>query len=120
VIITNFANPDMVAHTGVLDASIKAMEVVDECIGRLVEFVIGKGGALVITADHGNTEEMIDEQTGNVDTKHSTNPVPLIVAKAGLDPRELSFGILADVAPTILGLLGIPKPPEMTGRNLLV
>ncbi len=120
VMITNFANPDMVAHTGVLDATIKAMEVVDECVGKLVNYIIPRGGAIVITADHGNAEELIDEQTGNVDTKHSTNPVPLIIAKQTLEPRELSFGILADVAPTILGLMGIPKPLEMTGRNLLV
>lgn len=120
VIMTNFANPDMVAHTGVLDASIKAMEVVDECVGRIVNFVLPLGGAVILTADHGNCEELIDLQTGNVDTKHSTNPVPLIIAKADLEPRELSFGMLADVAPSVLGLLGIPKPVEMTGRNLLI
>ncbi|KXK27266.1 MAG: 2,3-bisphosphoglycerate-independent phosphoglycerate mutase [candidate division WS6 bacterium OLB20] len=120
LIMTNFANPDMVGHTGVLDGTIKAMEVVDECIGKLMNVILPMGGAIVITADHGNAEELIDLQSGNVDTKHSTNPVPLIVAKQGLDGRELSFGILADVAPTVLGLLGIQKPPEMTGRNLLV
>jgi 2,3-bisphosphoglycerate-independent phosphoglycerate mutase len=96
------------------------MEYVDQCVGRLIDFILPRGGAIVITADHGNAEELVDDQTGNVDTKHSTNPVPLIIAKQGLEPRELSFGILADVAPTILGILGIPKPPEMTGRNLLV
>lgn len=120
VAMLNYANPDMVGHTGILDATIKGMEVLDECIGKLTEFLIPRGGALILTADHGNAEELIDLQTGNVDTKHSTNPVPLIIAKQGLEARELSFGILADVAPTVLGLLGIPKPAEMTGRNLLV
>lgn len=120
VIMVNFANPDMVAHTGVLDASVTAMEVVDELIGKLTEFVLEVGGAMVITADHGNAEEMINLQDGSVDTKHSTNPVPLIIVKEGLEAKELSFGILADVAPTLLSLLGIEKPVEMTGRNLLV
>lgn len=120
VIMTNFAAPDMVAHTGVLDATIEAMQIVDGCIGRITAAVLQLGGAVIITADHGNAEEMIDLQTGNVDTKHSTNPVPLIIARHGLESRELSFGILADVTPTALGMLGIQKPPEMTGRNLLV
>lgn len=120
VIITNFANPDMVAHTGVLDASIKAVEITDECMGRIIEKTLSKNGAVVITADHGNCEELIDPQTGNIDTKHSTNPVPVMIIKEGLDGREFPFGILADVTPTILALLGIPKPIEMTGRDLLV
>ena len=75
---------------------------------------------ILITADHGNAEEMIDPQTGNIDTKHSTNPVPILLIKNGLETRELPFGILADVTPTILALLGIPKPVEMTGRDLMV
>ncbi len=120
VYIINFANPDMVAHTGVLDATIKAMEITDACIGRIVDTVLPLGGAVVITADHGNAEELIDPQTGNVDTKHSTNPVPVMIIKTGLDPRELPFGILADVTPSCLALLGIPKPVEMTGRDLMV
>lgn len=120
VIIVNYANPDMVAHTGVIDATVKAMEVTDTCIGRLVDATLAKGGAVVITADHGNAEEMIDPQTGNVDTKHSTNPVPIMIIKEGLDSRELPFGILADVTPSCLALLGIPKPIEMTGRDLMV
>jgi len=120
VIIMNFANPDMVAHTGVIDATIKAIECTDECIGRISEKILAMGGALVITADHGNAEEMIDPQTGNIDTKHSTNPVPILLIKNGLETRELPFGILADVTPTILALLGIPKPVEMTGRDLMV
>lgn len=120
VIMVNFANPDMVGHTGVLPATIKGMEVVDECIGKIYEAVVPHGGAIILTADHGNAEELLDAQSGNVDTKHSTNPVPLIIMRNGLEPRELSFGILADVAPTVLSMLGIPKPIEMTGRNLLV
>jgi len=103
-----------------VEATVKAIEVMDECIGKIADSVIKKGGALIITADHGNAEEMVSLQTGNVDTKHSTNPVPLIIAQDGLIGRELSFGMLADVAPTILGLLGIPRAVEMTGRNLLV
>jgi 2,3-bisphosphoglycerate-independent phosphoglycerate mutase len=120
VIIVNFANPDMVAHTGVIDASIKAIEVTDECIGKIYRFIKDKGGAIIATADHGNAEEMIDLQTGNVDTKHSTNPVPLMILKDGLDARELPFGILADISPTALALLGLQKPIEMTGRDLMV
>jgi 2,3-bisphosphoglycerate-independent phosphoglycerate mutase len=120
VVFVNYANPDMVAHTGVLSASIKAMEVTDYCIGRLMDYLLPIGGALVITADHGNAEEMFNLQDGNVDTKHSTNPVPLILVQNGLTPREMSVGILADVAPTVLAMLGIEKPLEMTGRNLLI
>ena len=120
VIMINFANPDMVGHTGILPATIKGMEVVDECVGKIYETLVPHGGAIVLTADHGNAEELIDILSGNVDTKHSTNPVPLIIIKDGLQPRELSFGILADVSPTVLSMLGIPKPIEMTGRNLLI
>jgi 2,3-bisphosphoglycerate-independent phosphoglycerate mutase len=120
VIIINFANPDMVAHTGVIEATIKAMEITDECIGKIYRAIKDKGGAMIISSDHGNAEEMIDLQTGNIDTKHSTNPVPLLVLKNGLESREIPFGILADVVPTALALLGIPKPVEMTGRDLLV
>jgi 2,3-bisphosphoglycerate-independent phosphoglycerate mutase len=120
VIVINYANADMVGHTGVIPATAKGMETIDLCIGKLYNEVVAKGGALVITSDHGNAEEMIDLQTGNIDTKHSTNPVPVIIAKKDLLPVELSVGILADVAPTTLALLGIPKPPEMNGRNLLI
>jgi 2,3-bisphosphoglycerate-independent phosphoglycerate mutase len=120
VIIINFANPDMVAHTGVIEATIKAMEITDECVGKIYRAIKDKGGAMIISSDHGNAEEMIDLQTGNIDTKHSTNPVPLLVLKNGLESREIPFGILADVVPTALALLGIPKPVEMTGRDLLV
>ncbi len=117
--VVNFANVDMVAHTGNMPASVTAMELVDTCMGKIVAEVLALGGAVVLSADHGNGEELVNQQTGANDTKHSTNPVPLLVIKEGLEARELSFGILADIAPTILGLLGIPKSADMTGRNLL-
>ena len=120
-ILVNFANPDMVGHTGVLEAGIKACEIVDDCLGQIVNEVLQQKGACIITADHGNVEEMINLQTGEVDTEHSTNPVPFIfVSEEFRDrPRELPEGILADVAPTILSVLGIEKPTEMLGKNLL-
>jgi 2,3-bisphosphoglycerate-independent phosphoglycerate mutase len=114
--IINFANPDMVGHTGDIDAAVKAVETVDECLGRVVEAVHGSGGACVITADHGNADHMLEED-GSVNTAHSLNPVPLIVTAddVALDGE----GILADVAPTVLELLGIDQPEPMTGRSLL-
>lgn len=118
-IVVNLANADMVGHTGMIDPTVRAMEIIDDSIGKICEAVLAKKGAVIITADHGNAEELINQQTGQVDTQHSTNPVPLLVVKKDLEPKELSFGILADVAPTILALLGLPKPPDMTGRNLL-
>ncbi len=119
-LLINFAGPDMVAHTGNIEAAKIAMEVCDECVGRIIEATLEKGGAVLISADHGNIEEMIDLQTGKPDTKHSVNQVPIMIIQNGLPPIELPVGNLADIAPTILGLLGIPVPPEMTGRNLLV
>lgn len=118
-ILVNFAGPDMVAHTGNIDATVRAMEACDWAVGRIVDIVLRKGGAVFITADHGNAEEMIDLQTGDVDTKHSTNPVPFLAIKKDLEGRELPVGGLADVAPTILSIMGLTPPPEMTGRNLL-
>ncbi len=114
--IINFANPDMVGHTGVIEAAVKAVETVDGCLGDVVEAVHGSGGACVITADHGNCDHML-EKDGSVNTAHSLNPVPFIVTADGaaLDGE----GILADVAPTILELLGIDQPEQMTGRSLL-
>jgi 2,3-bisphosphoglycerate-independent phosphoglycerate mutase len=117
-ILINFANPDMVGHTGVLEAAIKAVETVDECAGRLVEAVLAKGGVAIVTADHGNCDRMIDEVTGEPHTYHTTAAVPLFVIAQeyfGVRPR----GVLADVAPTVLELMGIPQPPEMTGRSLI-
>jgi len=117
--LVNFAGPDMVAHTGVIDATKIAMQVCDECVGKIVEAVLKKDGAIVITADHGNAEELIDKRTGNPDTKHSTNQVPILVVKNDLQGRELTVGGLSDVAPTLLSLLGMEIPADMTGRDLL-
>jgi 2,3-bisphosphoglycerate-independent phosphoglycerate mutase len=117
--LINFAGPDMVAHTGNIQATIQAMQICDECVGRIVEATLGKGGAVLITADHGNAEEMIDIQTGKPDTKHSVNQVPILIIQDGLPSTELPVGNLADIAPTVLGIMGIPIPPEMTGRDLL-
>jgi 2,3-bisphosphoglycerate-independent phosphoglycerate mutase len=114
--IINFANPDMVGHTGDIDAAVKAVEAVDECLGKVVEAVESKGGALIITADHGNCDHML-EPDGSPNTAHSMNPVPLIVTA---DVGTLrSGGVLADVAPTVLDLLEIEQPPEMTGQSLV-
>jgi 2,3-bisphosphoglycerate-independent phosphoglycerate mutase len=114
--IINFANPDMVGHTGVIEAAVKAVETVDECLGRVIEAVQGSGGACLVTADHGNADEMLEED-GSPDTAHSLNPVPFLVTVEGA--RLDGEGILADVAPTALALLGIEQPSEMTGRSLL-
>lgn len=120
-IVVNFANPDMVAHTGVIQAAIRACEVTDICVGKVVEAVLSLDGACFITADHGNVEEMIDPVTGGIDTEHSTYPVPfLCIAKEFTGKsEELPSGMLADVAPTILSLMGAPIPATMNGRNLL-
>jgi 2,3-bisphosphoglycerate-independent phosphoglycerate mutase len=114
--IINFANPDMVGHTGVIPAAVTAVETVDECLGRVVDAVHASGGACVITADHGNCDHMLEDD-GSVNTAHSLNPVPLIVTADGAQVD--GEGILADVAPTLLALLGIEQPREMTGRSLL-
>ncbi|HEV2775636.1 MAG TPA: 2,3-bisphosphoglycerate-independent phosphoglycerate mutase [Solirubrobacteraceae bacterium] len=116
--IINFANPDMVGHTGVIPAAIAAIETVDGCLERIVECVASTGGVCLVTADHGNADHML-EPDGAPNTAHSLNPVPLVVTVEGaaLDPAG---GILGDIAPTALELLGIAQPPEMTGRSLLV
>jgi 2,3-bisphosphoglycerate-independent phosphoglycerate mutase len=115
--IINFANADMVGHTGVIPAAVEAIETVDECLGEVVAAVRERGGACVVTADHGNADHML-EPDGSPNTAHSLNPVPLIVTRTGLSLRARE-GILADVAPTVLELLGIEQPPAMTGRSLL-
>ncbi len=114
--IINFANADMVGHTGVIPAAVQAVETVDRCLGEVVEAVRSRGGVCVITADHGNADHMLEDD-GAVNTAHSLNPVPMIVTLEGLALRD--EGILADVAPTILQLLGIDQPAEMTGRSML-
>ena len=115
-IILNYANSDMVGHTGNLEAAIKAVEAVDECVGKVVEAVQSVQGTLLITADHGNSEQMIDYTTGEPHTAHTTNPVPLILI--GKDAK-LKSGRLADLAPTMLDIMGIRKPDEMTGETLI-
>jgi len=118
LIVLNYANPDMVGHTGSLPAAIKAVETVDAGLGRIAEAVAKAGGALVVTADHGNCEMMRDPQTGGPHTAHTTNPVPVVLA--GARNRALvGQGSLADIAPTLLELMELPKPKEMTGRSLL-
>ena len=116
VIILNFANCDMVGHTGVLEAAVKAVETVDTCVGRVVDATLKMGGIAMITADHGNAEDM-KQPDGSPMTAHTTNPVPFILCGAG---SELRHGRLADIAPTILDVLGLACPPEMDGRTLIV
>lgn len=120
-IVLNFANADMVGHTGSIGAAVKACQVVDECVGKLANWVLAYGGTMIITADHGNAEEMIHASTGEIETEHSGNPVPFIAVSNELVGRAqtLPSGILADIAPTILSLLGLQVPTTMTGRNLL-
>jgi 2,3-bisphosphoglycerate-independent phosphoglycerate mutase len=114
--IINFANPDMVGHTGVIPAAVDAVETVDACLGDVIAAVADGGGACLVTADHGNCDHML-EPDGSPNTAHSLNPVPLILTEEGLELR--SGGILADVAPTALQLLGVPQPAAMSGRSLL-
>jgi 2,3-bisphosphoglycerate-independent phosphoglycerate mutase len=118
LVVLNFANADMVGHTGVLPATIQALEVVDACIGRIVDRVRELGGITLITADHGNAEQMIDTDGGPL-TAHTTNPVHLILVDDDRRDAHLQDGIFADVAPTVLRLFGLPVPPEMTGHSLL-
>lgn len=119
--LINFANPDMVGHTGNIGPAVTACEVVDECVGKIANFVLAHGGTLLITGDHGNVEEMINAHTGEIDTEHSINPVPFIALNRHFlgKPQTLQTGILADLAPTILHLLGLKTPAAMTGRDLL-
>jgi len=132
-IVVNYANGDMVGHTGDLKATIKACEVLDSCVKQLVEVVLGKGGIAIITADHGNAEEIVNLQSGEIDKEHSTYPVPLILigkeweGKTGgfteVPNSDLSLlqpsGILSDVAPTIIKIMGLTQPPDMTGKSLI-
>ena len=119
LIILNYANPDMVGHTGVLEAAIEAVETVDACLGRVVEAILRKNGRLLVTADHGNCEQMSDGH-GGVHTAHTSNPVPLLFIDPERKEAQLRDGILADLAPTLLELLGVPVPEAMTGRSLLL
>lgn len=118
LIVLNFANPDMVGHTGILSAAVQAAEVMDECLNRVITAVRKIGGAVVLTADHGNLEQMVDYETGQPHTAHTLNPVPCIIVDDQRHSLRAS-GVLADVAPTILNLMGLPQPPDMTGVSLL-
>ncbi len=118
LIVMNYANPDMVGHTGDLQAAIAACEAVDHGLGRVIDAVQTGGGAMIVTADHGNCETMIDPETGGPHTAHTLNPVPVIFVN-GPDNAVLRDGRLADVAPTVLGLMGLSPPPDMTGRSLI-
>ncbi|NRG46950.1 2,3-bisphosphoglycerate-independent phosphoglycerate mutase [Bacillus sp. CRN 9] len=115
-IILNFANPDMVGHSGMLAPTIKAVETVDECLGKIIDLIKEKGGKAIITADHGNADEVVTLE-GNPMTAHTTNPVPVIITEEGIALRQ--NGILGDLAPTMLTLLNLPKPAEMTGTTLI-
>ncbi|MBR1802757.1 MAG: 2,3-bisphosphoglycerate-independent phosphoglycerate mutase [Clostridia bacterium] len=116
-IILNFANPDMVGHTGNLEAAIKAIEAIDECVKKIVDAITEKNGVILMTADHGNAEQMIDYKTGEPHTAHTTNPVPLVLI--GVEGVKLKTGKLADLAPTMLEIMELPKPEEMTGESLI-
>ena len=120
VIIINFANPDMVGHTGVEEAAIKAVEAVDECVGRAVDAVKEVNGQMFICADHGNAEQLLDYETGAPFTAHTTNPVPFILVNADPAYTLREGGCLADIAPTLIELMGMEQPKEMSGTSLLV
>ena len=118
-ILINFANPDMVAHSGNIEATIKAIATVDYCVNKLVKEFTIRGGAVVITSDHGNAEELINLDTNEIDTEHSYNPVPLMITGTNSAHTKLKYGALKDISPTILNIMGIPKPNEMGGNSLL-
>jgi 2,3-bisphosphoglycerate-independent phosphoglycerate mutase len=125
-ILVNYANPDMVGHTGDYDAGIKAVEETDRCLGILIKAVLAQGGSLLITADHGNVEEMVNLKTGERDTEHSTNPVPCWLVSPDNhrpEPMEMPMaqiqGMIVDVPPTVLNLMDLEQPPEMSGASLL-
>ena len=121
VMILNFANPDMVGHTGVMEAAVKACEAVDECVGKVIAAILEVGGEAIVTADHGNSEMMVDPQTGGPFTAHTTNVVPcILVSEEKKNVKLKKEGILADLAPTILELMGMQKPAEMEGTSMIV
>ena len=118
LIVCNYANGDMVGHTGSFDAAVKAVEALDKCLERVVDAVRQAGGECLITADHGNVEQMLDPDSGQVHTSHTLNPVPLILVSDRRDAR-LADGRLCDIAPTLLALMDLPVPPQMSGCSLL-
>ncbi len=120
LIVVNYANPDMVGHTGSLPAAIKAVEAVDIGLGRALAALEKAGGAMIVTADHGNCELMVDPVTGGPHTSHTVNPVPVVLVGGPAGAKLRDGGRLADLAPTLLALMDVPQPPEMTGRSLLL
>ena len=119
LIVVNYANGDMVGHTGILQAAVKAAATIDKCLGRLEAAVRKAGGVMLVTADHGNCEEMIDSDTGEPHTQHTLNLVPALLVNAPAGVRALTDGRLSDVAPTLLDLMGLTQPVEMTGSSLI-
>lgn len=119
LIIINYANSDMVGHTGILEAAEKAVEAVDKCVGKVYEAVLNTGSVMFICADHGNSDQMIDYETGTPFTAHTTNPVPFILVNYTDGIKLRQGGKLADIAPTLLEIMNIPVPKEMTGKSLL-
>ena len=119
LIVVNYANTDQVGHSGNFAAAIQAVEAVDGCLGRLIAAVEAAGGSMLVTADHGNVEQMFDYDTGQVHTQHTLNRVPAILVNGPAGIRSLHDGTLADIAPTLLALMGLKQPAEMTGRSLL-
>jgi 2,3-bisphosphoglycerate-independent phosphoglycerate mutase len=120
VIVVNFANPDMVGHTGIEGAAVKAIEVVDECVGKAVDALLEVDGQMFICADHGNAEQLVDYESGVPFTAHTTNPVPFILVNYNKDYTLREGGCLADIAPTLIEMMGMTKPVEMTGKSLLI
>ena len=119
VIIVNFANPDMVGHTGIMEAAIKAIEAVDECVGKTVDAILDVDGQMFICADHGNAEKLLDED-GEPFTAHTTNPVPFVLVNYDEDYTLREGGCLADIVPTMIEMMGMEQPAEMTGKSLLI
>jgi 2,3-bisphosphoglycerate-independent phosphoglycerate mutase len=120
LVVLNYANADMVGHTGNFDATVRACEAVDACIGKVVDAALRRNGRVIVTADHGNAEQLIDYDTGEIQTAHTSNPVPVIIADDKLKRARLRIGKAIDVAPTILQMLGLPEPAEMTGKSLII
>jgi 2,3-bisphosphoglycerate-independent phosphoglycerate mutase len=120
LVIANYANADMVGHTGNFEASVKAVEVIDECLGKVIDATLSRKGKVIITADHGNIEQLIDYDTGMPHTAHTTNPVPVILVDEERKRCRLNDGTGIDIAPTMLELLGVPQPQEMAGHSLIV
>ena len=120
LIVMNYANADMVGHTGIIPATIKALETVDACVGRVIEALMSVDGQMFVCADHGNADKMIEPGSGEPFTAHTTNPVPFVLVNCKLAKGLDSGGKLCDISPTILDMMGLPQPKEMTGRSLLL